>query len=281
MEKFEGWIGKKEIITDYVYTKPALMMQAILNQSHSKLNSLPHLNHWFYCLPTVNNTELAIDGHPKKGGFLPPIPFPKRMWAGSRLIFLQSIQFNQKIKRESEITQVKLKRGKSGEMYVVTVKHLTFVNDILAIIEEQDIIYRNATNQIQTTPPIIEPIANTQYEVSYKKAFPINTVTLFRYSALTFNSHRIHYDRPYSIEHEGYPSLVIHAPLLATLLLQTFKEENPKKHITHYEFKAVNPAFDFDEILFCGNIHNDNGELWIEKSNGQICMKAKVKFLGD
>lgn len=280
MQNFKEWIGKKESITDISHLRPTSMMQAILNLENKTPTELPHLYHWFYFLPVVNGNQLAEDGHPHKGGFLPPIPFPKRMWAGGRLEFLKPIGFEQQLRRESEILNIELKQGKSGNMYFVTVKHSIFADDILAIVEEHDIVYREASNQVNTAQPKSStPITERPY--SYKKQFPVDSVTLFRYSAITFNGHRIHYDRPYATSTEGYPGLIVHGPLLATLLLHTFKQENPEKKITRFEFRAVNPVFDFDEFSICGNVFSSDAELWIEKTDQTTCMKAKVAFAGE
>ena len=281
MENFDTWIGKKEISKDFVSSRPVEMMQALLNEEDKNLRILPHLYHWFYFLPIVDGQELAEDGHPKKGSFLPPIPFPKRMWAGGRLQFLHPIHINQNIRRESEILNVELKHGKSGDMYFVTVKHSIFAEDILAIVEEHDIVYRDVTNQVQTNQNSTQNTVTESRSATYKRLFPLDTVSLFRYSAITFNGHRIHYDRPYATQIEGYPGLIVHGPLLATLLLHTFKKENPTKEVTSFEFRAVNPIFDFNEFQICGDIQNNSGELWIEKVDGLVAMKAKVQFKGE
>lgn len=277
MENYSNWIGKKEIQNDYSDDRPVAMMQALLSETDKTPADLPHLYHWFYFLPLVNGQDLAVDGHPKKGGFLPPIPFPKRMWAGSRLEFIRPIVAHQSLRRESEILKVELKHGKSGDMYFVTVQHSIYAENELAIIEEQDIVYRDISNQVHSTAQKQPEQSETKVS-DYQKNFPIDPVTLFRYSAVTFNSHRIHYDRPYAIQDEGYPGLVVHGPLLATLLIHYFKKEHPKKNIRHFEFRAVTPVFDFDDFQICGRIAQENGELWIQKGNSQICMKAKVSF---
>lgn len=282
MENFNAWIGKKEISTDFVNSRPVEMMQALLNEEDKKLSLLPHLYHWFYFLPVIDAQELAEDGHPKKGNFLPPIPFPKRMWAGGRLQFLSRIHLNQKIHRESEILKVEFKHGQSGDMYFVTVKHSIFAEDILAIVEEHDIVYREATHQVQTQSS--NAITTTTVEsrpYTYKRQIPIDSVSLFRYSAITFNGHRIHYDRPYATQVEGYPGLIVHGPLLATLLLHTFKKENTSKEVTYFEFRAVSPVFDFNKFHICGDIQKESGELWIEKADGLVAMKAKISFKGE
>lgn len=283
MENFDAWIGKKEISKDFVNSRPIEMMQALLNEQDKNLSVLPHLYHWFYFLPLVDGQELAEDGHPKKGNFLPPIPFPKRMWAGGRFQFISPIYINQNIRRESEILRVELKHGRSGDMYFVTVKHSIYAEDILAIIEEHDIVYREATNQIQTqiSNAATKTTIVKSRQSTYKCQFPVDSVSLFRYSAITFNGHRIHYDYSYVKQVEGYPGLIVHGPLLATLLLHTFKKENPTKEISSFEFRAVNPVFDFNSFHICGDVKQEKGELWIEKTDGQIAMQATVKFEGE
>ena len=276
---FEAWIGKKEIQTDFTNIRQVAMMQALLNQQDKHPDILPHLYHWCYFLPIRDESELAEDGHPKKGDFLPPIPFPKRMWAGGRLSFLAPIQTNQNIRRESEITKIEFKQGKSGNMFFVTVKHQIFAENILAIIEEHDIVYREASNQVQTQATKSQTTETKVY--TYKKSYPIDSVTLFRYSAVTFNGHRIHYDRNYCTETEGYPGLVVHGPLMATLLMHTFKNEYPEKIIQHFDFRAIRPVFDFNEFYICGDIKAQEGKLWIEHADGQPAMQATITFKGE
>ena len=281
MNNFDAWIGKKEIYHDVCNKKPVSMMQALLNQYGEPINELPSLFHWLYFLPIHNQSELAEDGHFKKGSFLPPIPFPKRMWAGGRLEFITSICLEQTLRRESEITKVEFKQGRSGNLYFVTVKHSVYADDALALIEEHDIVYREATSSLQAQPTQAvktEKKIEPEKQYSFKKTFPVDTVTLFRYSALTFNGHKIHYDRSYCTQIEGYPGLVVHGPLLATLLLHTLKQEYPDKNVAFFEFKSVKPVFDFNEFYICGHVQDQEAQLWIELSNGQTAMQATVTF---
>lgn len=279
MQNFEAWIGKKEVQTDVANARSVAMMQALFNQADKQLAEVPHLYHWCYFLPIVNQNQLAEDGHPHKGDFLPPIPFPKRMWAGGRLQFLAPIQVGQKIHRESEITKVEFKQGKSGDLYFVTVKHSIYSADHLAIIEEHDIVYREASNQLLAPAKSASVLVQKPY--SYKKPFPIDSVTLFRYSALTFNGHKIHYDRAYCMEKEGYPGLVVHGPLLATCLLHFVKQEHPDQQVATFNFRALKPVFDFHQFSVCGDIQAQAAELWIENANGEISMQATVTFKGE
>ncbi len=186
------------------------------------------------------------------------------------------IHINQNIRRESEILKIEFKNGKSGDMYFVTVKHSIYTEDTLAIVEEHDIVYREEKNQVQAFNEVTSSIDSRPF--TYKHQFPLDTVSLFKYSAITFNAHRIHYDYPYATQVEGYPGLIVHGPLLATLLLHTFKKENPFKEVSNFEFRAVSPVFDFNKFSICGDIQSTSGELWIEKDDGSIAMKAKVSF---
>ncbi|MFW1759977.1 hypothetical protein [Acinetobacter calcoaceticus] len=204
------------------------------------------------------------------------------MWAGGRLQFLNPILINQQLRRESEIIKVEFKQGRSGNLYFVTVKHSIFADDVLALIEEHDIVYREASSSLQSksveVAKSIEKAIQTEKAYSYRKSFPVDTVTLFRYSALTFNGHKIHYDRSYCTQIEGYPGLVVHGPLLATLLLHVLNQEHPDKKVATFEFRAVKPVFDFNEFYVCGNIQAQDGELWIEHVDGQTAMQANVTF---
>lgn len=278
MQNFAEWIGNKQISEDRCEERSIHMLQALFNKKDQPVNEMPHLFHWANFLPVVNQSEIAADGHPKKGDFLPPIPFPRRMWAGSRLEFIQPILVGQELRRVSEISDIQFKHGKNGELYFVTVNHFIYANDELVIKEQQDIVYKPETiitnNVSVTTTPVESPCRN----YSFKQQHSVDTTALFRYSALTFNGHKIHYDRPYAMQVEGYPGLVVHGPLLATLLMQTLQDKYPDKIIKKFEFRAVKPVFDFNEFYICGDVQEQTAELWIEHSDGHIAMKAKLTF---
>ena len=279
MENFESWIGKTDVQHDICSTRPVHMMQALLNQTSIQPVVLPHLYHWCYFLPIVDHQTLAEDGHPRKGNFLPPIPFPKRMWAGGRLQFIQPIQIDQALHRESEIKNIQFKQGKSGSMYFVTVEHRLFADDQLCIIEEHDIVYREASNKLTSIPTAIDQPQELR-TADYRHHYHADTVALFRYSAATFNGHKIHYDRNYCIEQEGYPGLVVHGPLLATLLLHFFKHEYPAADIKTFNFRALKPVFDFQKFNVCGVCNADQAEVWIEHLDGSVAMQAELTLHG-
>lgn len=278
MQKFSEWIGNKKITEDRCEERSIHMLQTLFNKKDQPVTEMPHLFHWMNFLHVVNQSEIAADGHPKKGGFLPPIPFPRRMWAGSRLEFIQPILVGQELRRVSEISDIQFKQGKNGDLYFVTLNHLIYANNILVIKEEQDIVYKQETPSSHEKATVSTTPEKNQLNYSFKKQYSVDTTALFRYSALTFNGHKIHYDRPYATQVEGYPGLVVHGPLLATLLMQTLHDQYPTKKIKSFEFRAIKPVFDFNEFYICGDVQAQTAELWIEHIDGQIAMKAKVTF---
>jgi 3-methylfumaryl-CoA hydratase len=207
----KAWIGRQETI-DEVATLPTIVrLGATLAQPvlQGDVSELPPLSHWLYFLPATSTVDLKSDGHPKMGVFLPPITLPRRMWAGSRVAFHTPIRIGDAMTRHSTIADVTQKEGKSGSLVFITVKHEVLVDGTAAIVEEQDLVYREAAtagaSAVKSDP--------SPHEAQWRKRIDPSPMLLFRFSALTFNSHRIHYDKPYAQEEEGYPDLVVHGPL--------------------------------------------------------------------
>ena len=243
LEHLAQWIGKSESVDDVVTAAPMRALSATLDYPDCLLNKgafLPELWHWLYFLPHARQSEIGPDGHPRRGGFMPPIPLPRRMWAGSRLHWLTPLRLGQAITRASTIESITHKTGHSGGLLFVLVKHVISNPDGVALIEEHDIVYRCAPN------PDEKPINPTPAPTNAKwfKAITPDAVLLFRYSALTFNGHRIHYDHPYATEVEAYPGLVVHGPLLATLLVDLVRQSIPGCTLSHFEFRAIRPTYD-------------------------------------
>jgi 3-methylfumaryl-CoA hydratase len=216
--------------------------------------------------------EGGPDGHAERGGFLPPVPLPRRMWAGSRLSFLMPLCIGETISRVSTVTSITSKEGRSGPLVFVTVRHVMTNGAKTAIEEEHDIVYREAPARDVAGPqPPAAPV-----QASWEHRRDPDAVLLFRYSALTFNSHRIHYDRSYVTNVEGYPGLVAHGPLLATLLLDSLAREHPLRLVTHFTFRAVSPVFDTTPFMVCGKLSDDgkNAHLWIRHLDGSLAMDA-------
>jgi 3-methylfumaryl-CoA hydratase len=269
------WIGRGETRPDRVTLAPMAALSATLDRDDpvpSEGDVLPPLWHWLYFLPQHRHSELGPDGHAKLGGFLPPVPLPRRMWAGGRLQFHRPLRAGEAIERVSRITGISNKQGQSGELVFVTVKHEVHnAAGELAIEEIHDIVYREAPRPGAPTPPAQPARASD----SFSRRIEPDPVLLFRYSALTFNGHRIHYDRSYVTEVEGYPGLIVHGPLIATLLLDLLRRERPQAHITRFAFKAARPVFDLLAFSVHGQVEDEHTvQLWARDHEGLLSMTA-------
>ncbi|MEO8808071.1 MAG: MaoC family dehydratase N-terminal domain-containing protein, partial [Burkholderiaceae bacterium] len=231
--------------------------------------------HWLYFLPIAPMSAVGTDGHPTRGGFLPPVPLPRRMWAASRLVFHRPLQVGDTLTRVSEITDVQLKEGKSGPLVFVKLMHTVMSSDgATAITEEQDIVYRDDPNP-GDAPAAAKPAPP---DADWCRELQPDPVLLFRYSALTFNGHRIHYDRPYATSVEGYPGLVVHGPLIATLLIDHLRRHLPEATVARFEFRALRPLFDGAPFMLNGQPAPDGHSvrLWARDAGGALCMEASA-----
>jgi len=274
----QDWLGRSETSCDVARVQPALGLAATLDRGEllSRLSApgavLPPSWHWLYFLPTAPQSTLGPDGHPKRGGFLPPVTLPRRMWAGSRLAFLAPVAFDVPLERRSTIASIERKSGRSGELVLVTVRHEIFADGTLAITDEHDIVYR-------TAPPPGKPAAapgnpEPAPDATFRRRVTPDPVLLFRYSALTFNGHRIHYDRSYVTDVEGYPGLIVHGPLQATLLLDLLDRHVPGARVTRFEFRAKAPLFDTAPFDLCGTRQGTSVRLWTLGPDGRVAMDA-------
>ncbi len=275
----QQWVGRTEIQEDEISLAPLRAMAATLNRDPSVIKTgspLPPLWHWLYFQSPAPQSELGPDGHPARGGFLPPVPLPRRMWAGSRCKFMQALKAGEVATCRSTIKSVAAKQGRSGELVFVTVEHQIHNASSLLLQEEQDIVYRDmpaAESQASSLPAGI-PVKDI---AQFQRVMHPDAVWLFRYSALTFNGHRIHYDRSYVTAVEGYPGLVVHGPLLATLLLDLLVESVPTRQVTSFTFKAIRPVFDTASFTVCGRRADDDSySLWIQDEQGFLCMQASA-----
>jgi 3-methylfumaryl-CoA hydratase len=269
------WIGRSETRHDRVTLAPMAALSATLDRDDPAPREgdvLPPLWHWLFFLPQHRQSELGPDGHARLGGFLPPVPLPRRMWAGGRLQFHQPLHAGDAIGRVSRIAGITSRHGQSGELVFVTVKHeVRSAAGELAIEEEHDIVYREAPRPGAPTPsPQAAPAGDT-----FSRRIEPDPVLLFRYSALTFNGHRIHYDRSYVTGVEGYPGLVAHGPLIATLLLDLLRRERPQAQVTRFAFKAARPIFDLHAFSVHGRFETEHDvQLWARDHEGLLAMSA-------
>ncbi|MGI9316726.1 MAG: FAS1-like dehydratase domain-containing protein [bacterium] len=268
------WIGNSEQREDVIQLQPANFMLATLDREPAlKIgDQLPMGWHWLFFLEARPMSELGRDGHPAVGGFLPPVALPRRMWAGSRLKFHHPVRIGDAVKRVSTIKDLKIKSGKSGKLCFVTVAHQFFNGQLQLINEEHDIVYREdpVANAPQVTPPTAE------LEADVKRTVTPSPVLLYRYSALTFNGHRIHYDIDYCRDVEGYPDLVFHGPLNATMLLDLAAEVAGANTIRAFEFRAISPLFADRPFTINLNKTDQGFELWSTNPEGFLATRASV-----
>lgn len=277
----EQWLGKIQWNEGILTADPATALAATLNRECIEFgqgDALPSLWHWLYFLKPNRLSQLAADGHPKKGDFLPPISLPRRMWAGSRLTFIQPLHIGESVSKKSTIKSLQFKQGRSGKLGFVCVSHEINNASGMAIIEEQDLVYRGAA--LPSAPDATR--SKSSETADFSMTISPDPVLLFRYSALTFNAHRIHYDRQYAVGVEGYPALVVHGPLLATLMLELAATELAGYGLAAFEFRALQPVFDNGEILVCGKQPDGDGKclLWVENAAGEVCMQGKAVLQG-
>jgi 3-methylfumaryl-CoA hydratase len=277
-ELLRSWIGKTEMRSDVIDARPVELLSATLDRDDPgprRGDRLPPLWHWLYFLPVYRQSEVGADGHAKRGGFLPPVPLPRRMWAGSRIEWLRPVAIGDEVSRESRIVSVTPKSGRSGALVFVVVRHELSTGAGLALTEEHDIVYRGLAVPEGERAPAVSA-AQSFGAAAWSRRIVPDDVLLFRYSALTFNSHRIHYDRRYVTEVEGYPGLVVHGPLLATLLVDLLRRQRPGIALRRFEFRALAPLFDIAPFDVCGRSEDERGEiaLWAQAADGTLAMRA-------
>jgi 3-methylfumaryl-CoA hydratase len=277
LDDLKAWIGRSETVPDDIGATPVKALNATLDHpamAVEKGTVLPPLWHWLYFLPLHRQSEIGPDGHAKRGGFLPPVPLPRRMWAGSQFEFRSPVRVGDSVERTSTIADVSIKEGRTGQLVFVKVRHELRCNGSAdpAIVEFHDIVYREAKRPEDVEPP---PQAAPTGAAWQREIVP-DDVLLFRYSALTFNGHRIHYDRAYVTEVEGYPGLIVHGPLIATLLMDLVRRKAPDAEVAAFRFKAVRPTFDRNSFRVNGQ-PDANGkalQLWAQDHEGWLTMDA-------
>lgn len=274
-----NWIGRTETAADTIDPTSVFRMSRTLDRDDPEPEEgdpLPPCWHWMFFAPAARPAEIGHDGHPAKGGFLPPIPYPRRMWAGSRIRFDRPLRVGDRATRHSEIADIAFKEGRTGKLGFVTVRHTYSGSDGPAIFEEQDIVYREppagGPNGGNVAPPPQDPPGQAEIE----REVVAGPVMLFRYSALTFNGHRIHYDRPYVTGVEGYPGLIVHGPLIATLLVDLVRRNLPGADVAQFRFRGLRPTFDTGPFMVRGIREGDAFSLWSLDNGGAVAMTARL-----
>ena len=212
-----GWIGRREVASDTVTPRLEASLRAVFDRpvgTPAVGDLATPTVHWCLTPAIAAASELGVDGHPARGGFMPPVPLPRRMWAGGDLALRDPLRVGDVVTRQSEVEDVVVKQGRSGTLCFVTVRHVFSTERGLAVEERQDVVYRD-----DPRAALASRVEAQQPAPAWTRTAPCDPVTLFRYSALTFNGHRIHYDRDYATTREGYASLVVHGPLQAATLM--------------------------------------------------------------
>ncbi len=278
IDELKSWIGNDEILFDEVSQSLEARFRATLDEDPGKPEKGDVASsgiHWALAPAVVKSSLLGKDSHPKKGEFLPPVPLPRRMWAGCRTKFLNKLKIGDIVRKRSSVFDINLKKGKSGLLCFVTAKYEFFVQDELIIEEFHDLVYRDYKNEKEIKPIKNDlPFLKSNYE---EKIFAHPTM-LFRYSAITFNGHRIHYDYPYSTEEEGYKDLVFHGPLQATLMLRA-AEKYKNARAKFFSHRGVAPVYANDDLFI--NIENkSNGDVncFTSTRDAGMTMKAEAEF---
>jgi 3-methylfumaryl-CoA hydratase len=279
LEHLRGWVGRTETVDDFVTPSKVAALAATLDREDGfpgTGGALPPPWHWTLCVPAVRQSAIGPDGHPARGGFLPPVPLPRRMWAGGRLTFPQPLRVGEAVQRRSQVMSVDHKSGRTGELVFVLVRHEFHGAMGLCITEEHDIVYRDMPAADAPPPAYKAAPASATWE----RTIVPDDVLLFRYSALTFNGHRIHYDRRYVTEVEGYPGLIVHGPLIATLLLDLLRRNLPGASIAAFEFKALKPVFDIAPFSVHGQPEGEGRtvRLWARDADGGLAMSGMASL---
>jgi len=269
-------VGREETREEIIASERARALAATLDlRDVPGSGDLPLSWHWLYFNPTAKRSLLGTDGHPRRGGFLPDVALPRRMWAGSRIEYHLPVALDQPARKRSVISKAITKAGKTGNLVFVTVDHEIWSGEHLCIREEQDIVYREATQGSTSSDAPMAPDA-----AEWSEEFEPDAVLLFRYSALTANGHRIHYDYPYTTREEGYPDLVVHGPLTATLLHGLAIRARPDERLSRFSFRAVSPLYVSSRFWIEAKLDRSTGglQLWARRSDGSLAMKADAMF---
>jgi len=274
VSELQPWVGREERVADTLTPQPAAALTATLDRDDPPALGapLPPLWHWIYFLPFHRQSEIASDGHARRGGFVPPIALPRRMFAGARLTFAGELRIGEPARRTSTIAGIEVKQGRSGPLIFLRIRN-EMVGAHGSIIEEQDIVYRDHPRPDEPPPAPRSAPAQTVW----RREFRADIMLLFRYSALIFNAHRIHYDRDYATKTEGYPGLVVHGQLVATLLADLVRR-NDRRPLASFRFRSLRPLFDVRPFTLCGARASGRVMLWAEDADGALAMEAEASY---
>ena len=274
-----GWIGRQEVLEDEVALPIVRRLAALLDldpMGYRRGDALPEGWHAVFFAPVARQSQLGPDGHPRKGDFLPPVPLPRRMFAGRRMRYLAPITIGAEIRRTSTIAAITPKTGRTGQMVFVRVDHVVEMDGKPVLTELHDIVYREEARPGAGAPPKAEAAPELP-EAHETQVYAPKTTTLFRYSALTYNAHRIHYDQPYTTQEEGYPDLVVNGGLHALFLHEMARRNLPGGRIGRFGVRNMNPFFvNRTGELRCRREEEGRLSLWAMNEAGRITAQAEA-----
>lgn len=280
IEDLRSHIGRTQVATDLIHAGPANLLRLALGRPEPEFREgdpLPPAWLGLYFLPRIASAELRPDGSPRDTGVVPAMPLPRRMFAGERVRFLRALRIGEAVRRETALTDIAVKSGGTGTLVFATVQSRVFGADGVVLEEERRTVFREEVKAGERNQaPRREPAPT---EVEWRRRVTPDPVLLFRFSALTFNSHRIHYDRPWAMDVEGYPGLVVHGPLTTTLLIDFARDQNPGRRILAYATQARAPLFDTAPFELRGRPTADGRcALWAVTPEDAVAMSAEVEL---
>ena len=268
--------------TDYISTDVLNRMSLTLDYdlTFNTGDIVPKLWHWLFFLPHVKASEEGTDGHPKTGGFIPIIEgLDRRMWAGSRFWFHNELYASKYAQKKSRVLSVTEKKGRSGKLGFVLIRHEYYQEDHHILSEEHDIVYKQAPTPETTVASVNASLSTPTKTAQWSETINPNPVLLFKYSALTFNGHRIHYDRDFCKHNFGFPGLVVHGPLIATLLVELIRKNMPDTRVSEYSFRIKGPIFDFQTFKIEGCREGNIVSLWAVNDSGFETVSAQAQII--
>ena len=274
IQELRRWIGTESVRSDVISEQVCARIAGTLGKSLKPVTGdvLPIPWHWLFWLPVPDARKTGLDGHPRRGEFLPPVPLPRRMWAASQVDLHSPIRVGEKLECKSCVTDVYEKQSRSGMLIFVKVAHEVLRAKERVLTDIQTLVYRDR--------PAGARIESQAHEVAqqaqWSRTIQPDPVLLFRYSALMFNAHRIHYDRTYAVEEEGYSGLVVQGPLIASLLLDLLQEQLPARRISSFNYRALHPLFDHSPFLICGGVEENIAHLWAQNEAGSLATSIEV-----
>ncbi len=281
----QDWIGKQQKQSDSMSPEMMQQFNVVMDVDpleHTAGDPIPPCAHFFYFTPRTLASEMGADGHAKLGGFLPPVDLPRRMWAGGVVRIKSALKTAQPATKTSVIKNIEYKSGRSGQLCFVTVNHQIESAGVVCIDEDQHIVYREA--HTGGPPTRTQPFSSS---TDWTTQWTPDEIELFRFSAITFNGHRIHYDLPYTRDVEGYSGLVVHGPLMLHKMLQAFRNNHPGRCITSLSYRAVGPVICGETVNIVGSTQSDGANPYSGVSNtfivgpeGNLAMQAEIHWEG-